>query len=165
MWGSTKPSSLTNTSDVKQLIPTQNHHTNQPPINLIPSSTRYLHSYNRHHDYRELATELWNFATSDAFLCDNRTCANSRHVHWDYRTGNHRAMHWNCTNDNPCDNIWSSASTTFDDNKVQKQHHQKTSRYNLNVNLQEDAHWIHKTWQQAMKHPKWRAAMLAEFNS
>lgn len=40
-----------------------------------------------------------------------------------------------------------------------------TTRYNLTTNLQEDPHWIPITWQQAMKHPKWRAAMLAEFNS
>lgn len=39
------------------------------------------------------------------------------------------------------------------------------SRYNLSVNLQTDPHWIPTTWQQAMKHPKWRAEMLAEFNS
>lgn len=38
------------------------------------------------------------------------------------------------------------------------------TRYNLNINLH-DRHWIPTTWQQAMKHPKWRAAMLAEFNS
>lgn len=33
------------------------------------------------------------------------------------------------------------------------------------VKLQNDPHWIPTAWQQAMKHPKWRAAMLAEFNS
>ena len=39
------------------------------------------------------------------------------------------------------------------------------SKYNHMVSLQDDPHWIPTTWQQAMKHPKWRAAMLAEFNS
>ena len=40
-----------------------------------------------------------------------------------------------------------------------------TTKYNLNVNLESDPHWIPTTWQQALKHPKWRAAMLAEINS
>lgn len=39
------------------------------------------------------------------------------------------------------------------------------TKYNLNVNLQSDPHWIPTTWQQAMKHPKWRAAMIVELNS
>lgn len=51
--------------------------------------------------------------------------------------------------------------TTRSRNNISK----PVTKYNLTVNLQSDPHWIPTTWQQAMKHPKWRAAMLAEFNS
>ena len=40
-----------------------------------------------------------------------------------------------------------------------------TSKYNLTVELQSDPHWIPTTWQQAIKHERWRKAMAAEFNS
>ena len=40
-----------------------------------------------------------------------------------------------------------------------------TTKYNNSVQLQCDPHWIPTTWQQAMKHAHWRAAMSSEFNS
>ena len=40
-----------------------------------------------------------------------------------------------------------------------------TSKYNLNVELQSDPHWIPSTWQHAIKHERWRKAMSREFNS
>lgn len=43
--------------------------------------------------------------------------------------------------------------------------HKKTTKYNLTATLETDPHWIPTTWQQAMKHPRWRAAMCSEFNS
>lgn len=43
--------------------------------------------------------------------------------------------------------------------------HKKTTKYNLTASLETDPHWIPSTWQQAMRHPKWRAAMSSEFNS
>ena len=39
------------------------------------------------------------------------------------------------------------------------------AKYNLNVTLERDPHWIPSTWQQAMKHKYWRDAMSREFNS
>lgn len=39
------------------------------------------------------------------------------------------------------------------------------TRYNLTAHLQSDPHWIPTTWQQAIKHERWRKAMVAEFNS
>ena len=51
--------------------------------------------------------------------------------------------------------------TTRSQNNIVK----PATKYNLNVNLESDPHWIPTTWQQALKHPKWRAAMLAEINS
>lgn len=43
--------------------------------------------------------------------------------------------------------------------------HKKTTKFNLTATLETDPHWIPSTWQQAMKHAKWRAAMCSEFNS
>ena len=40
-----------------------------------------------------------------------------------------------------------------------------SSKYNLHVEVQSDPHWIPTTWQQAIKHERWRKAMGAEFNS
>lgn len=39
------------------------------------------------------------------------------------------------------------------------------TKYNNSVQLQCDPHWIPTTWQQAMKHAHWRAAMSSKFNS
>lgn len=40
-----------------------------------------------------------------------------------------------------------------------------TIKYNNAAQVQCDPHWIPTTWQQAMKHAHWRAAMSKEFNS